>query len=279
MLLIGLAVIAVLGFLIWREQSLSGTGAMRVTFVDVGQGDGAVLISPSGQQAVIDGGPNQAMLTALGSLMPFLDRQVELMVLSHPHLDHIASFPDIVERYDVRAVLLSGVQASLPAYKKFLDLLPPEQARVDIADPARDIDLGDGLTIDVLWPHPGLLGQEADLNNTSVVVRATFGSSSVLFTGDIGEETERAMLQEGIDVRADILKVAHHGSRTSSTTEFLKAVNPRLAVISVAEKNRYGHPTAEALDRLAALGIPVRMTKDEGDICLRTTGKDDWGDC
>jgi competence protein ComEC len=278
LLAIGLVVIAVLAFLAWRETSLSGNGALRVVFVDVGQGDGAVLIAPGGEQIVVDGGPNQAMLGALGALMPFLDRQVELMILSHPHLDHVASFPDIVERYDVREILMSGVHAGLPAYQRFLSLLQNEGARVDLADPAKDIDLG-ALRFDVLWPQPGLVGQEADLNNTSVVVRASFGSSSVLFTGDIGEEAEREILSEGIDVRADILKVAHHGSRTSSTTAFLKAVNPRLAVISVAEQNRYGHPTQEALDRLAALGIPVRMTKDEGDICLQTTGKDDWGEC
>jgi competence protein ComEC len=216
---------------------------------------------------------------ALATWVWLLDRQIELMVLSHPHLDHVASFPDIVERYDVREVLISGVRATLPAYQRFLSDLPPEHATVDLADPAHDIDLGDGVRIDVLWPHPGLLGQEADLNDTSVVVRATFGSSPVLFTGDISEKAERQMLTEGIDVHADILKVPHHGSRTSSSTEFLQAVHPRLAVISVAAQNRYGHPTQEALDRYRALGIPVRMTKDEGDICVETTGTGDWGDC
>lgn len=264
--------------LAWRESRLRGDGTVRVTFFDVGQGDGALIVSPSGKQVVVDGGPDESLLAKLGGAMPLLDRDIDLLVLSHPHLDHLASFPDILERYRVHAVLLTGVVGGSPAYQAFLRGIPAEGARVYLADPAQDIDLGDGLTLDVLSPEPGLLGSDSDPNNTSVVVRARFGSSSVLFTGDMEVPQEEELLAQHVDVHADVLKVAHHGSKTSSSTGFLLAVAPRLAVISVARENRYGHPTPFIVERLRGLGMRVRMTMEEGDVCVRL-GWEGIGEC
>jgi competence protein ComEC len=257
--------------LVVRERSLGGDGSVRVTFFDVGQGDAALIVSPAGRQVVVDGGPDDALLAALGRAMPLLDREIELLVLSHPHLDHLAAFPDLLERYRVREVLLTGAAADAPAYRRFLELLPAEGARIRLADPLEDIDLGDGLVLDVLSPEPGLLGVRADPNNTSVVLRAVFGSSSVLFTGDMEGPQEEELLERGTDLRADVLKVAHHGSKTSSSTGILLAVRPRLAVMSYGTGNRYGHPSPAVAARFRALGIPVRATAEEGDICVRLT--------
>lgn len=235
---------------------------------DVGQGDG-ILLANGGHQVVIDGGPDGSMLSHLGHAMPFFDRTIDLVVLSHPHLDHLQSFPELLRRYRVRAVLMTGVDYANPRYREFLELLADEGAAVIAADPATDLAVG-ALRLDVLWPPPGSFGRPMkDVNDNSVALRAGVdGGASVLLTGDMEKAQELAMLQAGIDLRADILKVAHHGSRTSSSTGFLLAVAPDLAIASVAKENSYGLPDEDVVARFAALGIPLRMTMEEGTIAI-----------
>lgn len=233
---------------------------------DVGQGDG-ILLSAGGHQILVDGGPDGTILTHLGGAMPFFDRRIDLLVLSHPHLDHLQSFPELLRRYDVAAVLLTGVDYANPRYREFLELLREERARIVVADP--DVDLAVGpFAVDVLWPPPRSFGVPMkDVNDDSVALRVSVaGGKSVLLTGDMEKGEELAMLQAGVDVSADILKVAHHGSRTSSSTGFLLAVRPSLAIASVAEENSYGLPDEDVLARYEALGIPLRMTMKEGSI-------------
>lgn len=257
------------GLLLWHERIHGGDGTLRAYMFDVGQGDGLLLVSPSGKQIVLDGGPDLSMLRHLGKELPFFDRTIELLVLSHPHYDHLAAFPEILKRYKVERVLITGTRYDSHAYESFLSLVRRENAQVTLADPAGDIDMGDGLKLDVLWPREGLLGKSGDANNTSVVVRAAFGSGSILFTGDMEVPEEEDVLQSGQDIRADILKVAHHGSKTSSSTGFLLAVDPELALVSVAKVNTYGHPSPSVVERLKHFGIETRMTMEEGTICLR----------
>ena len=233
---------------------------------DVGQGD-AILLSDGGYQILVDGGPDGTVLTRLGAAMPFFDRTIDLLVLSHPHMDHLQSFPELLRRYDVSAALLTGVDYANPRYREFLELLRSEGARVVVADP--DVDLAVGpFFVDVLWPPPDTFGLPMkDVNDDSVALRVTApGGKRVLLTGDMEQGEELSMLRAGIDVAADVLKVAHHGSRTSSSTGFLLAVRPSLAVASVAKENSYGLPDEDVIARYKDFGIPLRMTKDEGTI-------------
>jgi competence protein ComEC len=136
-----------------------------------------------------------------------------------------------------------------------------------IADPTKDIDLGDGVTLDVIWPPPTLLGRDMkDVNNSSIVARVLYGSDAVLLGGDAEEKEERDVLASGADIRATVLKAGHHGSKTSSGTGFLLAVDPDTVAISCGRDNSYGHPHQVILDRFRALGIPARVTAWEGDI-------------
>lgn len=233
---------------------------------DVGQGDG-LLFQAGGTQIVVDGGPDGSMLSHLGSAMPFFDRRVDLLVLSHPHMDHLQSFPELLRRYRVGAVLMTGVDYGNPRYEEFLTLLADEGARLLVADPEQDLAVGP-FHVDVLWPPPRSFGVPMkDVNDDSVALRVTApGGKTVLLTGDMEVGEEREMLRAGVDVRANILKVAHHGSRTSSSTGFLLAVDPVLAVASVARDNSYGLPDEDVIARYTALGMPLRMTMDEGTI-------------
>lgn len=254
-----------------REWRVLPDGKCHAYFLDIGQGDAALLVSPSGKQVVIDGGPDRSLLEHLGKRFSFFDRDIDALVLSHPHLDHLAAFPELAKRYRIRRAILTGAQNGLPAYNEMLGNLQAQDTIMHFADDRRDIDLGDGLVLDLLWPPRSLAGQKQDAdaaNNSSVTLRATCRNRSILFTGDMEEPQENAILSEGIDVRADILKVAHHGSKTSSSTGFLLAVQPDLAVISVGRVNTFGHPSPSVIDRFRTLRIPVRMTAKEGTVAL-----------
>ncbi len=233
---------------------------------DVGQGDG-ILLSSGGYQIVVDGGPDGGFLSHLGNDMPFFDRTIDLLVLSHPHLDHLSTFPELVRRYHIASVLMTGVDYNQPRYKEFLELLIEEDSQILIVDPMTDLTLGD-MFVDVLWPLPKYFGQEMkDVNDNSTLLLVSIpNGKSVLLTGDMEEGEERDVLKAGVDVRADILKVAHHGSRTSSGTGFLLAVNPELAIASVATDNSYGLPDEDVIVRYETLDIPLRMTMEEGTI-------------
>ncbi len=244
-----------------------------VHFFDVGQGDAAMIVGPSGQQIVVDGGPNLSVLEHLERTMPFLDRSIDMLVLSHPHQDHLFSFPEILKRYEVRSILMTGMDFGLPKYREMLTLLQEKNIHVLLADPTKDVIWKDGLMLDVVWPRPGLLGQKGDANNTSVALRVLYGKDSVLFTGDMEEPQERAILSAGIDVSADILKVAHHGSRTSSSTGFLMAVKATQAVVSVAAQNSYKLPNQDVLERLKQFGMAMHLTSLSGSLAVTLDGK------
>ncbi len=261
-----LVVLAVFGALEWHKYP---HGRMHVYFFDIGQGDSILIVTPSGRQIIVDGGPDASLLTRLGQTIPFFDRSIDLLVMTHPQMDHMASFPEILRRYDVEAVLMTGVAYDLPRYGEFLELLEKEDARVLIADPKQDIEFADGTRLDILWPPPGLVGKSVkEVNDTAIVFRLESRGKTVLFTGDIELPAEKALLETKQNLKADVLKVAHHGSKTSTATGFLLAVDPDLAVISVGLVNHYGHPHPVVMERLRHFGVPVRTTATEGTIEL-----------
>lgn len=256
----------------WRDYSLGTPGELVVKFFDVGQGDSALLVTPTGKQILIDGGPDTSALRGLGKSMPFFDRSIDLLVLSHPDLDHIGAFPEVLRRYRVGGVLMTGIDEDKPRYREFLTLMQELDIPLLVADPGRDIDLGDGVVLDVLWPRETLFNtQVEDANEASVVLKVQYGSSSILFTGDMGEQEEAEVLASGADLSADILKIGHHGSRYSTSTGFLLAVDPKEAVISAGKDNTYGHPHPVILERLRHFGVPVRTTAEEGLIEIRVS--------
>ena len=235
--------------------------------LDVGQGDAMLITTPGNQRILIDGGPDLTVLERLGEELPFFDRTIDLLVLTHSDADHVTGFPEIMRRYDVKKVLMTGAAKDSPIYSAFLDELRASGTQIIIAESTHDIDLGAGVRLDILWPINSLLGaQVKKSNNASIVAKLTWKDHEILLTGDIEERVEEALLKAGLDLRADVLKVPHHGSKTSSSTGFLLAVQPKTALISVGQDNRFGHPRPEILARYEALGIPVRRTDEEGRV-------------
>lgn len=262
--------------LIWTAALTNEDGRLHVVFADVGNGDSALIISPSGRQVLVDGGPEaQDATRLLGGALPFWDRSLDVVVLTHGHADHITGLLEVLRRYDVGQVVEREAEYITPDYLSWRHAVENEGSVVTQARAGQVIDLGEGATIEVLHPPETLMaGTDSDLNNASIVIRVVYGDVSFLLTGDIFVEAEREMLSQGIDVRSTVLKVPHHGSRTSSSPEFIEQVGPSVAVISVGADNRFGHPHAETLDVLARYAPEARVltTRDHGSIRFVTDG-------
>lgn len=249
-----------------REFQLLPDGKTHIVFLDVGQGDSALLTLKDGQRILIDGGPDWSTLEKLGRYLPFFDRRIDLLVLSHPNSDHIMSFPEVLRRYSVGALVTAGSVYDSGLYAATLSGASLHGVPLVTMYAGKSIRIGED-SFEALWP-PEILpkGFNKDTNNESLVLRFMHAGKRILFTGDMESIVEKTLIAAGADLRADVLKVPHHGSKTSSTLEFLRAVHPTIAVVSVSRENSYGHPNADVLQRLQAVGAGIRRTDKEGDI-------------
>lgn len=240
-----------------------------IHFLDVGQGDAALV--QSGQiQVLIDGGPDDQVLAGIGKAMPAWDRTIETVILSHPHADHYRGLKGVLERYRVGTLWVSGVRQDAPEYQELERLARRRGVRIATPEPGERIVVPNGW-VRVLQAN--FARQEiANLNNASLVVSVQLGGVSALFPGDAEEAEERESASVA-GIRSDVLKVPHHGSRTSTTPGFLQAVQPRQAVISAGEGNRYGHPARQTLDRLRDQGVRTYRTDQEGTVTVTVTAK------
>ena len=200
------------------------------------------------------------------------------MVLTHPHIDHLAGLVEIIQRYKVKQVLYPDLDDGSPLYKEWLGLIREKDIQYTIAQAGQEIDLGDGVIITVLSPQtPPLADTESDIDNNGVVLHLSTGQVSFLLAADILWEGEFELIAQGGSLSGTVLKVAHHGSKTSTTAEFLAAVSPRVVVISVGE-NRFGHPSGEVMGRLEeTLGAEnIYRTDERGTIEFITDGERLW---
>jgi len=237
----------------------------RVVFLDVGQGD-AILISQGGNQIVIDGGRSgKLLLSRLSRYVPFWDRTIETVVMTHPDADHIGGLPDLIRDYHVRTFIATDAVSSSDAFKLLEDRLdegpePPEriEAREGVS-----VFLPEGGTLRILYPL-GPLPENVESNEGSVVSRFSYGETNFLLAGDLPKE--ESFLSDVPE--SEILKLSHHGSKNSTSDAFLSLVRPKEAVISVGQ-NSYGHPAPETIARAVSEGAMIRRTDRSGDIVYR----------
>ncbi len=263
----------VLNILAWLVvYDLSQSQLLEVTFFDVGQGDAILIETPKRHQILIDGGPDSTILEKLGKEIPFWDRSIDLIILTHPERDHMAGLLEVLKRYKVENILWTGILRDTSEFKEWLRLIEIENANVFIAQVGQKITTRTVL-VEILFPFENLEGQVfKDSNNTSIVAKLVFGQNSLLFTGDNYKSVERKLIDRGLNIDSDILKVGHHGSKTSSAIEFIEGVGPKIAVISLEAENSYGHPHPETLETLEKYGIKVLRTDINKDIKIISDG-------
>ncbi len=255
--------------------SQSQSQYLKVIVHDIGQGDAIFIETPEKYQILIDGGPDNSILAKLGKDLPFYDRSLDLVILTHPHDDHVAGLIDVLKRYDVKQILYTGVSHTAPNYIEWLKIIRDKGIPFKIAQNGQIIKLSETAELHILYPFEDLTGKKVEnLNNTSILCRLIYDSTSFLFTGDAEKEEEQDLIDHNIYLKSDVLKVGHHGSNTSSIENFLKAVSPEIGVISAGKDNRFGHPSDKALERLENNGIKIYRTDKNGDIEIVSDGRE-----
>lgn len=245
----------------YRDKSL------KVIFLDVGQGD-SILISQGSQQILIDGGSDgKVLLEKLGRYIPFWDRKIEAVIATHPDQDHIGGLVDALRTYKVENIIESRQKSSSQIYKLLEETEDKKHVERIIAQKGEKLIFPYGAQMEILFPFSSDVDEQEQNNNAaSIVSKLSFGRNSFLLTGDLPLEKEKVLMESGEDVESNVLKVAHHGSKYSTSNEFLDAVKPKEAIISVGANNKYGHPNAETLERLKNHGADILRTDEKGDV-------------
>lgn len=267
----------ILGFWIHVSQMpIGASGFLRITMLDVGQGDSILIDTPDGEHILVDGGPGDSLAAALPRAFAQPHR-FRLVVASHNDADHIGGLPEVVSTYPTEEVWLTGAIHTTKTYLHWLEVLRESQAKTRTVKAGDELTLG-SVRIQVLSPLEDFVGVRPDgQNEAMIVLKVTYGATSFLLSGDIDTKQEEALIAHDRAVLgATVLKVPHHGSRDGSTHAFLEAVHPDLAVVSVGAENRYGHPTEEALARYAARDIPLYRTDVDGWVQLLSNGSSVW---
>jgi competence protein ComEC len=240
----------------------SGPGDLRITILDVGQGDAILVTTPNGERVVVDGGPSGIVLAReLGEVLPHWQREIAAVVLTHPDADHVGGLPALLRRFEVGRVYDNGEERDTEIFAHFEELAGTRHAlrRGEVFEV-------DGVRFETLWPVAGPL--EGPRNAASVVLRVTYGDAVILLTGDIEETAQRALMATGA-VGAHVVKVPHHGAATNADG-FFPATGASVTVISAGEGNRYGHPADRTLHDLA--GRAVLRTDRNGRVTIVSDG-------
>lgn len=262
---ISVAVVALLAVTVAFESARPAV--LGVHFLDVGQGDAICIETPGGRQVLIDGGRGgSGVLEELSVCAPFYDRSLDVLIATHMDEDHVGGLVEVLQYYEVEMVVASH-DATTEVAASFWAAVEAEGARVVAPAVGTRMTLDEEVFLDIVGPSAAL--DTASDNERSVIAKLNYRNDSFLFTGDVERRGEYALLSSGFDLDADVLKVAHHGSTSSSTEAFLAAVTPRVAVVQVG-KNSYGHPAAQVLGRLA--GVQVLRTDENGTISLYSSG-------
>ncbi len=239
---------------------------LRFWVLNVGQGDALLIDTPAHQQILIDGGPDSSVLSELSRVLPLTDKEIDLVISTHDDADHLAGLNEVLRHYKVDKIWTTGAIHTTDTYRHFLELIKQNNITVETVKAGTKVQFGDLQGI-AIWPLEGHVGELPDAQNTiGIVTFWQYGNESLVLTADIEKAQEEALVSKGIIRPATILKIAHHGSKTSSSEAFLKAVSPKITVISVSAHNKYGHPAPTTLDRLKLLNIPVLRTDQDGTI-------------
>ncbi len=267
---------------------------MTVAFLDIGQGDSIYIEAPNGNQIIFDGGPNGKILSELGKILPFYDRSIDAIVVTNPDKDHFAGFIDVLDRYKVEKFFETGTKNKTSVYAELEKAVKKEGAEKIIATRGMKfvLDQERNIYIEVLFPET--VDAAKNSNDGSLVARLIYGQTAVMLTGDATKKVEDRVVELAETVasvvpgnavsgvvsesdenilKSDILKVGHHGSKTSTGENFIKKVLPRYAVISSGRNNKYGHPNEETLDTLKKFDVNILRTDERGTIVMRSDGK------
>jgi competence protein ComEC len=272
--------LGVLTVSLWGAMlALPDPNTLKVHSLDVGQGDSILVRAPSGNDILIDGGPDATVLERVGTILGFFDRSIDLVVLTHPDKDHLAGLVDVLDRALDGTVLTTGVKRETAIARLWERKLGERNIPVVIAKRGLWSEISPGMGLLVFSPDQDVSGQTMEkTNNAGIVTKLVYGENDFIFTADIERPIEELLARTTLNLDADVLKVAHHGSKTSSSENFLAAVSPDMAVISSGKNNSYGHPHQEVIERLKKHVQRILRTDLNGTITFGSDGVRLWTD-
>lgn len=253
------------------NKKVQTDGDIRVHIIDVGQGD-AIWIDTGKENIVIDSGNKGQGKTVINYLEQHDVKALDAVISTHPDADHVGGLADVINHFPVKTVYAPRVTHTTQAYKEFLQAVKKQKLSIKVAKQGVDIpSVAEGVTMTFIGPTKDY--SKADLNDWSAVLELTHGQKKFLLTGDAETPAEKDMIAAGVLEPIDVLKVSHHGASEASNTDYLAALQPEYAVISVGKGNRYNHPTADALKRLKATGANILRTDQHGSIVFTSDGQ------
>jgi beta-lactamase superfamily II metal-dependent hydrolase len=254
-------------------SSLSQPRKLRVSFLDIGQGDAILVQTPSGKKMLIDGGPSDKVLTRIGEVTSYFTADIDILEETHPDADHVTGLIPVLEKYNVRTIITSPGVGTTNIFKDLQKHIDDEHADVHVAHTGDVVDFHDGVTVKVLYPPANYRVKKDDTNDASVSVVLTYGAQTFLLTGDLPTTEEGKLIAAGLPKGVTVYKAGHHGSKYSSGEQLLTYIRPEYAVISAGKDNRYGHPNLEAIARLQKYSKEILSTIDRGTISFVTGGR------
>lgn len=253
--------------------SLIDSSQLRIVFLDVGQGDAIWISAPNGRELLIDSGPDQSVIDQLGKEKSFFDRTIDMVLATHSDKDHIGGFPYVFDQFNIPLVIESEISSPTLIDKTFTNKVTTEQSKRLTARSGERIvlDPKHGVVVDILFPDQNTTGWET--NEASIVAKVSYGETSFLLTGDSPSDVENHLVSlYGEQLRVNVLKLGHHGSKTSSDQNFLETVKPDIAIVSAGLGNKYGHPNPEVIERVESVNAQILETSIMGNIECRSDG-------
>lgn len=273
-----IGILSLVTMVIWQPLVFAGVSSdnyLTVRFLDVGQGDAIHIITPEGYEVLIDGGPTATVLRELAKGKSFFDKKIDVIIATHPDTDHVGGLVDVMQRYEIDYIFEIDVKSNSPAAQAYYKSAQAEEARLITAVVGQTIQVGASTTIYVLSPAIDTSGWES--NTASVIVQVLYGDIAFMLTGDAPSSIENNLVNQfGTALRSNVLKLGHHGSKTSSSGLFLDAVKPKYAVVSAGTNNRYGHPNVDVMERVKARNIEVVSTAEKGTVEFKSDGEKVW---
>lgn len=268
-----LVLIFILTFLPWLALISLPDNKLHIYFFDVGQGDSIFIKTPQNYQILIDGGPGNKVLYELGKAMPFYDRTIDLVILTHPHADHVIGLIEVLKRYQIEQVLINSITYDSAEYQTFLNLVEELKIKKNPFLAGDQIKLKDSVVLESSWPKRQTdIFETLDVNRASMIFRLSYGNFSALFTGDAELSEENPELISFEWERVNVFKVPHQGSKGAVTREPLLKLKPKLAVILVGP-NKFGHPSDEVLELLESAGSEILRTDQDGTVEVVSDGE------
>jgi len=262
------------------KQNTASDNLLHIYFLNVGQGDSEYIRTANNFDVLIDGGPDNSVIGQLSDVMPFWDREINLLILTHPHADHVTGLIDVLKRYKVDEIIATDAVSTSSEYLEFLKLIKDKNIHFTLVQDINEEDLGNGIKMDFYYPKQSFKDQKIDnINNTSIVAKLVDNKFSALFTGDLEMDEQQILVNNGTAEKigsVNVWKVSHHGSKNGINDEFLKIIHPDVGVIEVGVGNTYGHPAPSTITKLKSANVDIFRTDQNGRVEITTDGQHFW---